>query len=103
MRGLKHLAAVATAAVALATLPAAPALADNHESAEMDRIGDHPNLNGVWQVMNSARPSIAASRAPKSDEPRMYSGTFVPAPGTAATPGMRDSPRRNACSTTATT
>lgn len=58
MRGLKHLAAVATAAVALATLPASPALADNHASEEMDRIGDHPNLNGVWQVMNSANWNV---------------------------------------------
>ncbi len=58
MRGLKHMAAVATAAVALATLPASPALADNHASAEMDRIGDHPDLNGVWQVMNSANWNV---------------------------------------------
>ncbi len=40
------------------------------------------------------RPSSAASFAPNSDEPRMYSGTFVPLPGTASTPGMRDCPRR---------
>ncbi|WP_120076760.1 hypothetical protein [Aurantiacibacter odishensis] len=33
-------------------------MADNHESAEMDRIGDHPNLNGVWQVMNSANWNV---------------------------------------------
>ncbi len=39
-------------------------------------------------------PSIAASRAPNSDEPRMYSGTSVPAPGTAVTPATRDAPCR---------
>lgn len=58
MRGLKNLAAVATAAVALATFPAAPALADNHESAEMDRIGERPNFNGIWQVMNGANWNV---------------------------------------------
>lgn len=58
MRALKRLATVATAAVALATLPAAPALADNHENAQMERIGGHPNLNGVWQVMNGANWNV---------------------------------------------
>lgn len=58
MRALTRLATVATAAVAMATLPAAPALAEHHESAEMDRIGDHPNLNGVWQVMNGANWNV---------------------------------------------
>lgn len=56
MRGLRNLAAVATAAVALAAIPAAPAMADDH--VEMERIGDHPNLNGVWQVMNSANWNV---------------------------------------------
>ncbi len=58
MRGLRKLATVCTAAVAMATLPAAPALADNHEGMEMERIGEHPNLNGVWQVMNSANWNV---------------------------------------------
>ena len=58
MRALKHLATVAGVAMAIALVPAAPALADNHEGMEMERIGDHPNLNGVWQVMNSANWNV---------------------------------------------
>lgn len=40
------------------------------------------------------RPSAAASRAPNSEEPSMYSGTLEPLPGTASTPGTRDVPAR---------
>lgn len=56
MRGFKHLATAAAATVAIATLGASPALADHHEEQmeRMERIGEHPNLNGIWQVMNSA-------------------------------------------------
>ncbi len=47
-------------------------------------------------------PNAAASWAPNKDEPRMYSGTLVPRPGTATMPRVRArsdgvSPR-NACS-----
>lgn len=59
MRGITRLATVAAAAVAVASVGSSPALADHHEeAAAMDRIGDAPNFNGVWQVMNSANWSL---------------------------------------------
>lgn len=72
MRGFARLATVALAAVAMATAGSGPALADHHESAAMARIGDAPNINGVWQVMNSANwnvepHSAAANPLPQGD------------------------------------
>ncbi|MCB2066445.1 MAG: hypothetical protein KDE15_07375 [Erythrobacter sp.] len=56
----------------MATVGSSPALADHHESAAMERIGDAPNINGVWQVMNSANwnvepHSAAANPLPQGD------------------------------------
>ncbi|WAT18914.1 hypothetical protein OZN62_04910 [Aurantiacibacter sp. MUD11] len=42
----------------MATVTTTPALADGHGEAEMERIGDHPNLNGVWQVLNTANWNV---------------------------------------------
>ncbi len=59
MRGITRFATVAAAAVAMASVGSSPALADHHEeAASMDRIGDAPNFNGVWQVMNSANWNV---------------------------------------------
>lgn len=46
MRGIKRFS-TAVAAMALIALGSIPANAQ-------DRIGDHPNINGVWQAMNTA-------------------------------------------------
>ena len=51
MRGIKKFS-TAVAAAALLAFSHAPAMADNHASVE--RIDGKPNLNGVWQVMNTA-------------------------------------------------
>ncbi len=56
MRGITRLASVAAAALALATVGSVQVLAQ--DSMEMERIGDHPNINGVWQVMNSANWNV---------------------------------------------
>ncbi|QZH75232.1 MAG: hypothetical protein JY451_00945 [Erythrobacter sp.] len=70
MRGITRLASVAAAALALATVGSAQVLAQ--DSAAIERIGEHPNINGVWQVMNSANwnvePHSAASNPlPEAD------------------------------------
>lgn len=49
MLGIRHLATAAAAAIAIATVGAAPVAAQ-----QAQRIGDKPNLNGVWQVLNGA-------------------------------------------------
>tara|TARA_A100001391_G_scaffold7621_8_gene4982 strand:+ start:3462 stop:4331 length:870 start_codon:yes stop_codon:yes gene_type:complete len=57
MRGIKQLSLMAASALAFAgcaTVPATPALADQHEASAPARIGDAPNINGVWQVINEA-------------------------------------------------
>lgn len=48
MRGIKHISMMAVAAAALA-LGGSPALAQ-----DMERIGGKPNLNGIWQTLNTA-------------------------------------------------
>ena len=70
MLGISRLATVAAAALVVATFGASPALADNH--ARMERIGTHPNLNGIWQVLNTANwnlepHSAAASPLERAD------------------------------------
>ena len=73
MQGIKKIstaAACALAFAACATLPAETALADGHDSAATDRIGDKPNLNGVWQVLNNANYNLephSASANPVAD------------------------------------
>jgi hypothetical protein len=52
MRGITRFATVAMAAIAFASLGTSPAFAQQTE--RMERIGEHPNLNGVWQAMNTA-------------------------------------------------
>lgn len=63
MRGIKSFS-TAVAAVALVALGNVPAYANHHEES-VETIDGHPNLNGVWQAMNSANwnlePHSAAS------------------------------------------
>ncbi len=71
MRGITRFAGVAAAVLALATLGSGAASAEGHEQ-QIERIGEHPNINGVWQVMNSANwnlePHSAASNPlPEAD------------------------------------
>ena len=57
MRGIKSLTAIATAAIALsacATTNAQTSTAPAAQTAPTARIGGHPDINGVWQVMNTA-------------------------------------------------
>lgn len=68
MRGIRHWATVAAAAVAFAGVTAVPSFAQER----METIGDHPNLNGVWQVLNTANwnvepHSAAANPLPQGD------------------------------------
>lgn len=69
MQGIKRFS-TAVAAAALFTLGTVPAQAQQDDRVE--RIGDHPNLNGVWQAMNSANwnlepHSAAANPIPAAD------------------------------------
>ncbi|OYX66876.1 MAG: hypothetical protein B7Y88_03325 [Sphingomonadales bacterium 32-64-17] len=57
MRGIKHLSLLAASALAFAgcaSVPTTSAVAQDHEASAPARIGDAPNINGVWQVMNEA-------------------------------------------------
>ena len=61
MRGIKTFT-TAVAAAALMALGSAPASAQ-------DEIGGHPNLNGVWQVLNSANWSLEPHNAESNPIP----------------------------------
>ena len=61
MRGIKTFT-TAAAVAALMALGSAPA-------AAQDRIGDHPNLNGVWQTMNNANWNLEPHNAQSNPLP----------------------------------
>lgn len=69
MRGITRLASVAAAALALATVGSAQVLAQ--DSAAIERIGEHPNINGVWQVMNSANWNVEPHSAASNPLPEV--------------------------------
>lgn len=55
MQRMKLLTTMAAAAFAIAAVSATPALADHHELATLD---GKPNLNGIWQAVNTANWNV---------------------------------------------
>ena len=79
MRGIKSLTAIATAAIALsacATTNAQTSTAPAAQTAQTARIGGHPDINGVWQVMNTANWNLEPhSAAPNPVADRQVGAT----------------------------
>jgi hypothetical protein len=65
---------VAAAAIALATLGTGPVLGQQAEQVE--RLDGHPNLNGIWQVLNEANWNVEPhSAAPNPVADRLVGAT----------------------------
>jgi hypothetical protein len=74
MRGIRRFATVAAAAIALATLGTGPVFGQQAEQVE--RLDGHPNLNGIWQVLNEANWNVEPhSAAPNPVADRLVGAT----------------------------
>ena len=78
MQRMKRLTTIAAAALALA-IGSGAALAQTEatqQAERMERIGDKPNLNGIWQVMNRANWNVEPhSAAPNPVADRLVGAT----------------------------
>lgn len=74
MRGIERFATIAAAAIAFSTIGASPVAA---QQESIERLGDRPNLNGIWQVLNRANWNVE----PHSAGPNPVADRLVGATG----------------------
>jgi hypothetical protein len=64
----KQIAVLAVACAVIATVPSDAQQSAARDAARPARIAGQPNLNGIWQAMNSANWNLEAHSAEKLDE-----------------------------------